>query len=410
MASDQWNGFHHAPHPDEDDDWYYDQESDYLADQPPPPPPPPKQSNMLHYQHYAQPAPQPKVRVDLSRVSYSTWQNPWQSSLKYQQSQQSSRPVYGYSAWDYQDEDQDEEYASSGMEDVVEVDSFHADPHFIDQDEVPAAPEPAGPSQAPPPPPAPAPPPDDVVVVPPPIAIHTGQLPPGITVPSSPSSGKSVHFPEGLEDPKGTSIKNGKKVLNRKASLSNLKEPPKPILPLVQKREHKGLTWKEQQEKRRQDQEKRREAARQRFLKLMEAAKKKKELDLQQKKEAAEKAKKKKEEDAEKAKKKAEEDAIKAKKKAEEAKKKAEETKKKKELEAEKAKKKAEEAKKKKELEAKKKEEAKKKAEESKKKLAAKKSALKKPKTKDATSGGGDGEVPPPAPDPPSAPEEVTKN
>ncbi|KAK8432406.1 hypothetical protein IWX49DRAFT_139046 [Phyllosticta citricarpa] len=346
MASDQWNGFHHAPHPDEDDDWYYDQESDYLADQPPPPPPPPKQSNMLHYQHYAQPAPQPKVRVDLSRVSYSTWQNPWQSSLKYQQSQQSSRPVYGYSAWDYQDEDQDEEYASSGMEDVVEVDSFHADPHFIDQDEVPAAPEPAGPSQAPPPPPAPAPPPDDVVVVPPPIAIHTGQLPPG------------------LEDPKGTSIKNGKKVLNRKASLSNLKEPPKPILPLVQKREHKGLTWKEQQEKRRQDQEKRREAARQRFLKLMEAAKKKKELDLQQKKEAAEKAKKKKEEDAEKAKKKAEEDAIKAKKKAEE----------------------------------------------SKKKLAAKKSALKKPKTKDATSGGGDGEVPPPAPDPPSAPEEVTKN
>ncbi|KAK7621730.1 hypothetical protein IWX50DRAFT_97711 [Phyllosticta citricarpa] len=115
MASDQWNGFHHAPHPDEDDDWYYDQESDYLADQPPPPPPPPKQSNMLHYQHYAQPAPQPKVRVDLSRVSYSTWQNPWQSSLKYQQSQQSSRPVYGYSAWDYQDEDQDEELAAWKM-------------------------------------------------------------------------------------------------------------------------------------------------------------------------------------------------------------------------------------------------------------------------------------------------------
>ncbi|KAK8153013.1 hypothetical protein BKA80DRAFT_40876 [Phyllosticta citrichinensis] len=288
----------------------------------------------------------------------------------------------------------------------VEDDSFHANPHFLDQDE----PEP-GPSEAvpPPPPPAPAPPTNDVVVPPPvaPIVITTGQLPPGITVPSSPSSGKSVHFPEGLEDPKGTSIRNGKKVLNRKASLSNLKEPPKPIIPLVQKREHKGLTWKEQQEKRRQDHEKRREAAKQQALKWMEAAKKKKELDLQQKKEAAEKARKKREEDAEKAQKKAEEDAIKAKKK--------------KELEAEKAKKaeelkkkKAEEAKKKKELEAKKKEDAKKKADEARKKLTAKKSALKKPKAKASNSSGGDAAaadgVPLPAPDPPSASEEVTKS
>ncbi|KAK7529279.1 uncharacterized protein J3D65DRAFT_177853 [Phyllosticta citribraziliensis] len=147
MASDQWNGFHHAPHPDEDDDWYYD-EPEYLADQPPPPPPPqqpqqPQQSAMLHYQPYAQPAPQPKVRVDLSRVSYSTWQNPWQSSLRYQ-NQQSARPAYGYSAWDYQEEEeeQDEEYASSGME-YVDEDSFHANPHFLDQDE----PE-SGPSEA----------------------------------------------------------------------------------------------------------------------------------------------------------------------------------------------------------------------------------------------------------------------
>lgn len=131
-ASDQWNGFHHAPHPDdeEDDDWYYDDESDYhhqLADQhlaPPPPPPPPapnqhQSTNMLHYQSFAQPAPQPKVRVDMSRVSYSTWQNPWQSALRYQNQGAGPSAYGGYSPWNYQDQDDEEDQEECALTNVV---------------------------------------------------------------------------------------------------------------------------------------------------------------------------------------------------------------------------------------------------------------------------------------------------